>query len=104
MYIGCYAGAQIESNDKIAIIYPADFPTTMMRTALVSASTKQMDAATAFIRHLLKSQQGNGPTALPPLTLSEGQQTIPLNPALMTYLDRLKRRRFITEWERAIIQ
>jgi len=32
------------------------------------------------------------------------EPAISLDPALMTYLDRLKRRTFIQEWESAIIQ
>ena len=32
------------------------------------------------------------------------QALIPLEPSLMVYLDRLKRRRFVAEWESAVIQ
>jgi len=44
---------------------------------------------------------------LPPLsatTDSTGQAVISLEPALMTYLDPLKRRTFIKEWSSAVIQ
>ena len=44
---------------------------------------------------------------LPPLPAaeqSEGQATIGLNPALMTYLDQMKRETFVREWEDAIVQ
>jgi iron(III) transport system substrate-binding protein len=44
---------------------------------------------------------------LPPLTAGQdatGQSSISLEPALMTYLDTLKRQTFVREWEDAIIQ
>ena len=49
-------------------------------------------------RHLLNTQteKNNDKThSLPPLFLKPGQQTIILEPALMTYLDKLKRKTFI---------
>lgn len=45
--------------------------------------------------------------SLPPLTLHDteaSRATIALEPALMTFLDGLKRRKFLTEWENALIQ
>ena len=57
--------------------------------------------------YLLKTQlepTNQNDYILPPLLLKPGQQTIILEPALMTYLDKLKRQTFIKEWERAIIQ
>ena len=57
--------------------------------------------------HLLKTQlepTNQNDYTLPPLLLKPKQQTIILEPALMTYLDKLKRQTFIKEWERAIIQ
>lgn len=105
--LGSYADARKESGGKIEVILPADFPTTMMRTALVSKTAKNPENAQKFILHLLKTQWGprDQPThMLPSLGLNPRQQTITLEPALMIYLDRLKRQTFIKEWERAIIQ
>lgn len=107
--LGSYATARVESQDTLEIILPADFPTTMMRTALVSVDTMRSEAATAFIRHLVapKASQGKPPSLLPMLdtSLSDGEHTtIALDPALMTFLDSLKRRKFLAEWEDAVIQ
>lgn len=108
--LGSYADDRAEVGDTIEIILPADFPTTMMRTVFVSKTTNAPDAATAFVRHMIDFQRqrsGLLTSLLPPLNKSSdgaGQSTIALEPALMTYLDRLKRQRFITEWENAIIQ
>lgn len=105
--LGSYANARMNQSGKIEVILPADFPTTMMRTAIVSKSTSNAQNAEGFVRHLLDIQsanQNNSETSLPPLLLKPGEQTITLEPALMTYLDKLKRKTFITEWERAIVQ
>ena len=107
--LGSYASVRVESEDQIEVILPSDFPTTMMRTALVSKATKHAQAASNFVRHLivLQSEQSEGIFLLPPLSTQDGdvdRATIALEPALMTFLDRLKRRRFIGEWENAVIQ
>jgi iron(III) transport system substrate-binding protein len=105
--LSSYAKARIGPDASIEIILPADFPTTMMRTAIVSNSTANLKSAENFVRHLVDIQSTNqtdAVTSLPSLSLTTSGQTIPLEPALMTYLDRLKRKTFIMEWERAIVQ
>lgn len=108
--LGSYAQARQDTRDRLEVILPSDFPTTMMRTALVSKVSVQQDVAADFVRHLTSAQSQAGPQdifPLPPLGGGgdlEGRSGISLEPALMTYLDRLKRRTFIREWESAIIQ
>lgn len=107
--LGSYAAARIDSRETLEIILPSDFPTTMMRTALVSAETDQAGAAETFIRHLLALQGGTdaGVLLLPPLGAQDFEikrATITLEPALMTFLDGLKRKKFLSEWEDAVIQ
>ncbi|MEP4197061.1 MAG: ABC transporter substrate-binding protein [Aliishimia sp.] len=107
--LGSYATARIELKDTIEIILPSDFPTTMMRTAMVSVDAPHPEQASTFIHHLIALQ--SGPDAnilpLPPLNskLNDVKRaTITLEPALMTFLDALKRRRFLAEWEDSVIQ
>ncbi len=107
--LGSYASARIESKDALEIILPADFPTTMMRTALVSREAAAPETAKAFIRYLIAQQSGGagGTPVLPPLQdFDNGSEParIALEPALMTFLDALKRRKFLSEWENAVIQ
>lgn len=107
--LGSYAQARAENQNTIEIVLPSDFPTTMMRTAFVSAVTDEPEAAERFIRFLVAHQsRPTGDTgSLPPLL---GQQdgreraTIALEPALLTFLDSLKRNKFLAEWENALIQ
>lgn len=105
--LGSYAAARTDARDKLEIILPSDYPTTMMRTVLVSRTTRHADLAAGFVAHLVDTQSNAADRALPPLTSATsdgGQVSIALEPALMTYLDALKRRTFLTEWQNAVIQ
>lgn len=107
--LGSYAQARDDVSDQLQIILPSDFPTTMMRTALVSAQSPQPQIAEGFVQHLISLQTASSDNdmPLPPLDFENaatGRSKIALEPALMTYLDRLKRRNFLKEWESAIIQ
>lgn len=107
--LGSYAAVRIESRDALEIVLPTDFQTTMMRTAMVLRGTAQPATAEAFVRHLISQQSGpdRGVVPLPPLSAGgpEAERTpIALGPALLTFLDTLKRRKFLSEWENAVIQ
>ncbi len=107
--LGSYALARRDTHDALEIILPSDFPTTMMRTAFVPSRASNPQMGAEFIRFLIALQPVAAPEdfPLPPLNLEQGsiaQSTIALEPALMTYLDRLKRRTFLKEWQSAIIQ
>jgi len=108
--LGSYASAREDVADKIDVILPSDFPNTMMRTALVASNTPNADAAILFMRHLVSSRWSDTDSQtipLPPLTAYQNnsqQSIIALNPGLMVFLDDMKRKTFIDEWESAIIQ
>ena len=108
--LGSYVAARDDVADTLEIVLPSDFPTIMMRTAFVSSRTEVEENAAAFVRHLVEVQTGprnRDVFPLPPLSAtvdSTGQEVISLEPALMTYLDPLKRKTFIKEWSSAVIQ
>lgn len=108
--LGSYAAARQQTDDRFAIIMPSDFPTTMMRTGFVSNASAHPEVARSFMHHVIKAQTGgtsSRPFPLPPLDPNrEGTNptVIALEPALMTYLDTLKRATFIKEWTNAVIQ
>ena len=107
--LGSYAEARAESQTILEIVLPSDFPTTMMRTALVSKETDEPAAAQQFIQFLVtyQSKPTDDVRALPPLhDRKNGTEhaTIALEPALMTFLDTLKRTNFLSEWEDALVQ
>ncbi|WP_406645005.1 ABC transporter substrate-binding protein [Aliisedimentitalea scapharcae] len=107
--LGSYAKAHADSQDVLEIVLPSDFPTTMMRTALVSRASGEWLAAERFIQFLVTYQSNpiEGVRTLPPLNDGKSgvdRATIALDPALMTFLDTLKRNKFLSEWESALIQ
>jgi iron(III) transport system substrate-binding protein len=107
--LGSYALARSETQDLLTVILPSEFPTTMMRSALVSKTASQPALAEAFVNHLIRLQSDGGPQDFPLPSLgafqdTTGRTSIRLEPALMTYLDTLKRQTFLREWESAIIQ
>ena len=107
--LGSYAAARVESQSALEIVLPSDFPTTMMRTAFVSIKTQEPQVAETFVQHLVTQQSGSvdGKQLLPSLHVPESgteRATIALEPALMTFLDDLKRAKFLSEWEDALIQ
>ncbi|MFK7835946.1 MAG: ABC transporter substrate-binding protein [Sulfitobacter sp.] len=107
--LGSYARVRAKTSDDLLVILPSEFPTTMMRTVLVSAQARNVQSAERFVRHLLALQALGDPLTfpLPPVSAApggEGPRTIPLNPALMTYLDQMKREAFLREWEDALVQ
>lgn len=107
--LGSYAEARDENRASFEIILPSDFPTTMMRTAFVSAASDEPEVAKRFMQYLVTYQPDPNDEArsLPWLSDRENETertTIALEPALMTFLDTLKRNKFISEWENALIQ
>ena len=107
--LGSYAQAQAEQSDDLTVILPSEFPTTMMRTVLVSARAKSPQHADGFVRHLLTLQDVGDPLTfpLPSLVSHQTNDLVPaisLEPALMAYLDRMKRAAFMREWENALVQ
>lgn len=104
--LGSYAGARTREDSRIEVVLPHDFRTTMMRTVLISRTTQHPEAAETFLRGLLAYQSAADGRVhpLPPLLADPFQGAIPLEPALMTFLDTLKRKKFLDEWEDALIQ
>jgi len=107
--LGSYASARADAQVKLEVIFPSDFPTTMMRTAMVSAEADKPEEAQAFISHLigLRPSDASNANFLPTLIRNPtdtDRTVIALEPALLTFLDALKRRRFLAEWENAVIQ
>ena len=107
--LGSYAEARVDSQYILETVLPSDFPTTMMRTALVSKETDEPAAAQQFIQFLVTYQSNptNHARTLPPLHDRKNgtdYATIALEPALMTFLDTLKRTKFLSEWEDALVQ
>ncbi len=104
--LGSYAAGRADRDGVLQVILPTDFQTTMMRTAMGLAGTPEPQTAELFVRYLI-AQNAGGAASLPTLQsggAANARGTIVLGPALLTYLDQLKRRKFLSDWENAVIQ
>jgi len=108
--LGSYASAGLEPDGMI--IGLEDFTQVLLRTALIPRSAEAPELGQAFLDFLLSA---NGrklirdKAGLPPIdegALIAGQHLRPirLDPGLLVYVDPLKRRRFLNEWDAALVQ
>lgn len=107
--LGSYASTRPEARDKLAIVTPRDFATTMMRTVLVLDTTQREEVATDLVAYLISGAWAE--TARPgfPLPPIGGADTSALNivtlePGLLVYLDTLKRKLFLEAWSSAVLR
>lgn len=97
------------NGDKLTILLPSDFTTVMQRTVLIPTNAPDPDLAGQFIDHMLAlAFPGNGSPLIGGGPLDPQTETalrrIRLGPGLLVYLDQLKKRAFLSEWENAILQ
>ncbi|QBF33882.1 ABC transporter substrate-binding protein [Thalassococcus sp. S3] len=105
--LGSYARARPDLADRLHIIEPEDFTTTMLRSILVLDTAQNREGAERFLNHLLQAAwERPGSIPLPNETLKEAGQRRPirLGPGLLVFLDQAKRAQFIAAWEDAILQ
>ncbi|WP_424832523.1 extracellular solute-binding protein [Ruegeria sp.] len=106
--LGSYA-INREDREDFAIILPSDFTTVMLRTAMIPSNAPSAELSGEFIDHLLEKSHGAAvmPLTNPELDLTRVEPSlnrIRLGPGLLVFLDQLKRRAFLSEWESAILQ
>ena len=106
--LGSYAVNRAD-HDEFAIILPSDFTTVMLRTALIPSNAPSPAFATSFIEHLMAMSHGTDAQLLtnPGLDLRGNEAAlnrIRIGPGLLVFLDQLKKRAFLSEWESAILQ
>ena len=108
--LGSYAATRLDLEEKLTIIHPDDFPKIMMRSVLMTTAINNAKHAETFIRYLTSSHWANSSNqrvSLSPIPIDDDslqRSVIPLEPGLMIFLDKQKRKRFIKDWENALIQ
>ena len=111
--LGSYAMARRDAQDTIRIIAPQDFTTVVVRNVLILTKSQQPSIATRFVDHLIKAawDESSSTADYPfptinrnPAASDTSLRPIRMGPGLLVYLDKLKKRRFINEWENAILQ
>lgn len=106
--LGSYA-ANRSDRDDFAIVLPSDFTTVMLRTAMIPHNALSPELSAVFVDHLMR--QSHGPSerplshpAIDLVRIEPALNRIRIGPGLLVYLDQLKRRAFLSEWESAILQ
>lgn len=118
--LGSYALARARENPDLAITIPEDYCLVMSRIAIITKTARNPQAAGHFIDFLL-SHEGQeliaGPASLYAIrtdisgeaTAKKLQETaagplipIRLGPGLLVYLDRMKRKDFLSRWKNAM--
>ncbi len=108
--LGSYAQARRDAGAPIAIVYPEDYTLLMVRTALIPKTSDNPGIAGGFVDFLV-SPEGQrviaGEVSLAPALPEGGTGTlipVRLGPGLLVFLDGLKRRAFLSEWENAVTE
>ncbi|EIM76081.1 periplasmic iron-binding protein [Nitratireductor aquibiodomus RA22] len=118
--IGSYALSRANSDPRVGVYLLDDYTNVMTRTAFVPKTARNKAPATAFIDFLLspagQSTIARHSSLLPlhfsasdqeapsPEMATEGRSALPirLGIGLLTYLDRLKKKAFLADWEAAM--
>lgn len=106
--LGSYVANRADRSELV-IILPSDFTTVMLRTAMIPQNATSPELSAVFVDHLLERSHGSGarPLTYPEIDLG-GIETslnrIRIGAGLLVYLDQMKRRAFLSEWESAILQ
>ena len=108
--VGSYAMTRVPGSPDIQVIEPEDFTVALLRTAFVPVGARQA-ALGGMLLDFMLGEEGraliDGVAALPPLdqaALKPHLRPIRLDPGLLVYLDRIKRRKFLGEWDAAMTQ
>lgn len=110
--LGSYARARQDLSTRIEIIEPEDYTNMMLRTAVILQTAQHPKLAATFVDHLLRAAwagpvQPEYPFHRYPVT--DAAQNAPfrpiqMGPGLLVFLDHLKRKRFLAEWQSAVQQ
>ncbi|GGF02868.1 ABC transporter substrate-binding protein [Stappia taiwanensis] len=118
--LGSYAAAWARSAPDLGIILPEDYTVVMSRTGLVPRNAAAPDLGAAFLDFMLSregqqilAQTGSlaalrqdldGPNTASSLhaTFGDRLRPVPVGPALVVYLDQVKRQRLIDRWNQAL--
>ena len=110
--IASYAEQHAKTGKNLQVVYPKDYTLILLRSALIPSESKNKQAARQFLTYLLSERGQSHMTkttgSLSPKNQSKLNQSnfkpIRLDTGLLVYLDRLKRKRFLREWNEALVQ
>lgn len=106
--IGSYAYERAGKDSALRLLLPDDYVLIMTRSAVILRDAKEPELAGSFVDFLLSPRGRDalnasfGLARTRALMEERSGQTIRLDPALLVYLDAMKRRAFLDEWSSAI--
>lgn len=110
--LGSYASAELARTGGFQIIELEDYVNVMLRTSLIPATAQNTQAAHAMINFLSRLEQRPDlvdASGLPPidndaLQANSSLRPIRFGPGLLVFMDQLKRKNFLRNWENSIFQ
>ncbi|WP_415182387.1 ABC transporter substrate-binding protein [Phaeovulum sp.] len=110
--LGSYAAPLLADDDTTMLIELEDHTLTLLRTGLIPRTATSPRLGGAFLdyllgpegRTLIAQKAGLPPIDEAALAAKPHLRPIRLDPGLLVYLDALKRRDFLEEWDAALIQ
>lgn len=118
--LSSYARISVAKGAHLQIVYPEDYTLAVVRAAFVARGAPNARGAHAFLEYLMSARgqqflatrselsaasiSATGPSGR--INVSKNAvgplRPIPIGPGLLTYLDRMKRERFIENWRTAL--
>ncbi|WP_299381303.1 ABC transporter substrate-binding protein [uncultured Kiloniella sp.] len=118
--LGSYALARLESSPNLGILYPEDYTTVLSRLALIPKAAKSKETGKLFLEYLLSERgqqllttsaklnavhpavKSSGPQEILDAQARSNLQPIKVGPGLLVYLDQVKRRKTINQWNKSL--
>mgnify|MGYP003706676091 FL=1 len=109
--IGSYAEQRARKQKNLIVVYPYDYTLLLLRSAIIPKNSKNKANANIFLKFLLskpgqKILEKKGMLSIKNKKIfKKGNiKLIRLDTGLLVYLDKLKRERFLSEWNEALFQ
>lgn len=109
--IGSYAEQRARKQKNLIVVYPYDYTLLLLRTAIIPKNSKNKSNSNIFLKFLLSNigqkileQKGMLSIKNREIFKKGNIKLIRLDTGLLVYLDKLKRERFISEWNEALFQ
>ena len=109
--IGSYAEQRARKQKNLIVVYPYDYTLLLLRSAIIPKHSKNKANANIFLKFLLskpgqKILEKKGMLSIKNKKIfKKGNiKLIRLDTGLLVYLDKLKRKRFLSEWNEALFQ
>jgi iron(III) transport system substrate-binding protein len=118
--LASYAYERIRRGEPIGIVMPSDYTLVLSRGAMVPSTARNATIAARFIDYLLSARgrsvgraeafffgaDGSSPSGIegPDIVTSGIARPIAIGPALLAVQDAARRKRFLEDWTRTIVQ